>query len=59
MPSTGSDSGDMQLKQKISDSFSDQVNVSIDPTGGAGVIQPIFRNPTDDKYVFVIVPIKQ
>lgn len=58
-PSTGSTSGDEILKQKIRASFSDQVSITIDEGSGSGIVRPIFRNPRDDKYVFVLVPIKQ
>ncbi|HEY9583179.1 MAG TPA: hypothetical protein VJK09_02625 [Candidatus Paceibacterota bacterium] len=56
-PGTGNSVNDSQLKQSIKNSFSDDVIVDLDVSGTAGVIKPIFRNATDDSYVFVIVPV--
>ena len=58
-PSTGSQSGDEALKQSIQNSFSDEVDVELDASRGAGVIRPIFRSPTDDSYIFVVVPVNR
>ena len=58
-PGSGESVGDDELKESIRDSFSDEVSVSLDLSRSAGIIRPVFRSPTDDSYVFVIVPVNQ
>lgn len=45
------------LKTKVSGMFSDQVNVSLDESGKAGVITPVFRRGPGDDYLFVLTPV--
>jgi len=40
-------------------SFSDEVKIIPDESGTAGIIEPIFKNSTDQKYFYLMVPIKQ
>lgn len=47
------------LKAKVGSMFSDQVNVSFDETGQAGIITPVFRQGQGDDYLFVLTPIAQ
>ncbi len=58
VPSTGSPTGDTALKQKIANSFSDNVQVELDNSKTSGVIKPEFKNPTNDSYLFLLVPVK-
>ena len=58
VPSTGSAQGDAAITQIVKNSFSDQVNVTLDASRSSGIIMPVFRNPTDDEYLFVVVPVK-
>ena len=55
--STGSDSADEAMKQRIADSFSDQVEVHPDKTGTAGVVTPVFRSSKGSDFVYVLVPV--
>lgn len=55
--SSGSDSVDEAVKQKIKDSFSDEVVVSPDKSGTAGVITPVFRETKGKDFVYVMVPV--
>lgn len=59
VPSTGSVDGDEAAKQKIRDSFSDQVEVRADKSGTAGVITPVFREAKGKDFVYVMVPVNE
>ena len=56
-PSTGSAEKDEALKQKIRASFSDEVAVTPDNSGTAGVITPVFKKSTGDDFLYVLVPV--
>jgi len=56
-PSSGSILGDEKIKEAIAKAFSDEVSVESDQSGMTGTIRPIFKNSTDDKYIFVIAPV--
>jgi len=53
IPSTKDDE---ENKKKIKQAFSDEVTIEPDETGKAGIIKPIFRQPTDQSYLYVLVP---
>jgi|SRR3989344_160736 len=57
--SSGDTGSDDSLVNSIRKSFSDEVDVSFSSNGDSGLIRPIFRHPTDQSYVFVLVPLKQ
>lgn len=57
VPSTKTVSGDENIKQKIRDSFSDEVVVKPDSSGTAGIITPVFRKAKGDDFVYVLVPV--
>lgn len=56
--SSNTEDGDERIKQKIRDSFSDEVEVKPDSSRTAGVITPVFRKVRGDDFVYVMVPIK-
>jgi hypothetical protein len=58
IPSSGSVSQDEVLKEKIQDSFSDEVLVKPDKSGTTGVITPIFKKTKGNDFVYVMVPVK-
>ncbi len=58
MPTSGSSDVDEERKQKIKDSFSDEVVVKPDQSGTSGVITPVFRQSAGKDYVYVMVPVK-
>ena len=43
--------------EKIKKSFSDEVIVEPDESGISGVIKPVFRKDTDQKYLYLLVPL--
>lgn len=55
-PSSGSESIDEISKQRIRDSFSDEVEVHPDASGTAGIITPVFKKASKDNYIYVLVP---
>ncbi len=57
-PSTGSEVADDAMKQKIRASFSDDVNISSDGSGTAGVITPVFKDTNGKDFIYVMVPVK-
>ena len=59
VPSSGSVSGDAAIKERIRNSFSDEVKVELDASKTAGVVRPQFKSPTDDSYIFLLVPVQQ
>jgi len=46
-----------EMKEKIRNSFSDPVDVSI-ANDGTGIITPIFSNGKKDEYMFIMVPVQ-
>jgi hypothetical protein len=57
--SVGSEQGDEELKNKIKGSFSDDVEISPDNSGTAGVITPVFKDTKGKDFVYVMVPVKE
>jgi hypothetical protein len=53
-----SENDDYLLKQKINDSFSDEVKIKPDQSGTAGVITPVFKKTKGNDFVYVLVPVK-
>lgn len=49
---------DEENKKKIKQAFSDEVTIEPDETGSSGIIKPIFRKPTDQSYLYVLVPMQ-
>lgn len=58
-PSSNNTQQDELIKQKIRESFSDDVFVNPDSTGNSGVITPVFRKTKGSDYVYVMVPVNQ
>jgi len=59
-PSTGNADTDAALRARVAQSFSDQVKVTLDTSGGTGIITPIFKNALrSEDYMFVLVPVKE
>lgn len=52
-----STSNDEALKEKIRDSFSDEVKVEL-KDDGSGIITPIFKEREGDQYLYIMVPVK-
>lgn len=45
-------------KNKIKNSFSDEVTIQPDTSGTSGVITPVFKKTNGDDFVYVLVPVK-
>ncbi len=56
--SQGSADADDALKQQIRSSFSDNVEISTDESGTAGVITPVFKDTKGKDFIYVMVPVK-
>jgi hypothetical protein len=56
VPAAVNESDNEMLKEKIRESFSDPVNVSVGDDG-TGIITPVFKSGKEDKYMFVMVPV--
>lgn len=52
-------SSDSEVKQKIQESFSDEIEIIPDETGRAGIIKPVFKISGGQDYVYVLVPIDE
>ncbi|HEY9583415.1 MAG TPA: hypothetical protein VJI66_00405 [Candidatus Paceibacterota bacterium] len=59
VPSTNSPEKDEIIKQKIKESFSDEVRVKPDETGTSGVITPVFKKVKGEDFIYVLVPIQE
>lgn len=46
-----------RIKETIKKSFSDEVEIEPSETGDSGIIRPIFRQKTDQEYLYLMVPI--
>ena len=57
-PASGSDEQDEAMKQRIRESFSDEVRIEPDESGGSGVITPVFRKAKGDDFIYVLVPVQ-
>lgn len=57
VPSSNSASKDEAIKNRIRNSFSDEVIVNPDASGNAGIITPVFRQAKGDDFLYVIVPV--
>lgn len=47
-----------KVKNYLRDSFSDEIEFVPDESGVAGVIKPVFAEPTEEEYFYVMVPKK-
>jgi|GEM_PF-4595367 len=57
-PSSGSEGDDIVMKEKIRNSFSDEVNIYPDQSGTTGVIKPVFKETNGKDFVYVMVPLR-
>lgn len=55
-PASGSIEGDETIKQRIKDSFSDEVQVQLDDSGTSGIVTPVFKRGKGDDFIYVLVP---
>jgi hypothetical protein len=46
------------IKQNLRNPFSDEVNISPDSSGTAGVITPVFKESQGEDFLYVMVPVK-
>lgn len=58
-PAASSHADNEIIKQKIRDSFSDNVEINPDESGTAGVITPVFRKAKGSDFVYVLVPVNE
>lgn len=57
LPTNGSTTIDESLKQKLRQTFADQVDIRFDNNGSSGTVTPIFQDGRrGDTYVFVLTP---
>jgi hypothetical protein len=59
LPSSGVAQVNDQVKEYVRKSFSDEVVVEVDDTGDSGFIKPVFKNSSDEEYMYVMVPLKE
>lgn len=48
---------DEKLKERLKESFSDEVVIEPDESGDSGIIKPVFKNESDQEYFYILVPI--
>ena len=58
VPSANNEGINNQVKQYVTDSFSDEAKIVPDKNGNAGLIQPVFKDKKDQEYLYVVVPMK-
>ncbi len=59
VPSAGSPEANAQVKEYVTNNFSDEAEVIPDETGNSGLIKPVFKNQNDQEYLYVMVPVKE
>jgi len=47
-----------RIRSYLRNSFSDEIEIVPDDSGVSGVIKPVFSDPNDEEYFYVMVPIK-
>lgn len=57
VPSSNSEDKDEAIKNKIKESFSDEVIVKPDNSGTSGIITPVFREAKGSDFIYVLVPV--
>lgn len=57
VPSTNSAAKDEEIKNKIKESFSDEVVVKPDNSGTSGIITPVFKEAKGSDFIYVLVPV--
>ena len=58
-PASGESAADAAVREKIQNSFSDQVEVNPDRSGTTGVITPVFKDGKGAGFIYVMVPVKE
>lgn len=58
VPSASLDENEAQ-KKEIQDAFSDEINIIPDDDGQSGIIKPVFKEPGDQEYLYVLVPVDE
>jgi hypothetical protein len=56
---SSSPQADEEAKQRIMNSFSDEVTIQPDKSGTSGVITPVFKQTDGKDFVYVLVPVKE
>jgi hypothetical protein len=59
VPSTDSIGDDVARRQKIQESFSDEVEVRPDESGTAGIVTPVFKDTKGESFMYVLVPVQE
>jgi len=59
VPSAHDDVINQQVKEYVTNSFSDETEIVPDESGNSGVIKPVFKDESDQEYIYVIVPVKE
>ena len=59
LPSANDSGVNDQVKEYVTNSFSDDIEIIEDESGNSGLIRPIFKNESDQEYLYVIVPVKE
>jgi hypothetical protein len=57
VPSSNSKDKDEEIKNKIKESFSDEVIVKPDNSGTSGIITPVFKEARGSDFIYVLVPV--
>lgn len=57
IPSSNSEAKDEVIKNKIKESFSDEVIVKPDSSGNSGIITPVFKETKGSDFIYVLVPV--
>lgn len=59
VPSAENSQLNAQVKEYVKRSFSDEIKILPDESGSSGVIKPIFKNKTNQEYLYVVVPLQE
>ncbi|HLP44266.1 MAG TPA: hypothetical protein VK145_03245 [Candidatus Nanoarchaeia archaeon] len=56
---SGGDDVNRQVKEYVENNFSDEAQIIPDASGNSGLIKPVFKNQSDQEYLYVMVPVKE
>lgn len=59
VPKVGSAETAAETIEKVQKSFSDEIRVIPNEDGKSGVIQPVFRDSSDQEYLYIFVPVEE
>lgn len=58
LPSAGDEDINGRVREYVLESFSDETEIVPDKSGNSGLIRPVFKEKSEQEYLYVVVPVK-